>query len=150
MTKISRNAPCPCGSGKKYKKCCLQNDLNNAAKSKKPESPTADESATEEHGDMEEIYKEAQELDDLSNSVIDLIQAKNFDAAQDVCKQLLETYPDQVDGLERMAMLYEAKGNKEKAALYHRKTTDFMMANGGFDPESIVWHKGQATRFEQG
>lgn len=23
MTKISRNAPCPCGSGKKYKKCCL-------------------------------------------------------------------------------------------------------------------------------
>ena len=21
--KISRNAPCPCGSGKKYKQCCL-------------------------------------------------------------------------------------------------------------------------------
>lgn len=24
--KISRNAPCPCGSGKKYKKCCLNKD----------------------------------------------------------------------------------------------------------------------------
>jgi preprotein translocase subunit SecA len=23
-SKISRNDPCPCGSGKKYKKCCLQ------------------------------------------------------------------------------------------------------------------------------
>ncbi|MEQ1784803.1 MAG: SEC-C metal-binding domain-containing protein, partial [Hyphomonadaceae bacterium] len=23
-TKIGRNDPCPCGSGKKYKKCCLQ------------------------------------------------------------------------------------------------------------------------------
>ena len=23
MTKIKRNDPCPCGSGKKYKKCCL-------------------------------------------------------------------------------------------------------------------------------
>ena len=22
MAKIGRNAPCPCGSGKKYKKCC--------------------------------------------------------------------------------------------------------------------------------
>jgi len=22
--KAGRNAPCPCGSGKKYKKCCLQ------------------------------------------------------------------------------------------------------------------------------
>lgn len=26
MTKQSRNAPCPCGSGKKYKKCCLAKD----------------------------------------------------------------------------------------------------------------------------
>lgn len=25
-TKIGRNDPCPCGSGKKYKKCCLQKD----------------------------------------------------------------------------------------------------------------------------
>jgi uncharacterized protein YecA (UPF0149 family) len=22
---IGKNAPCPCGSGKKYKKCCLKN-----------------------------------------------------------------------------------------------------------------------------
>ena len=24
MSRIGRNAPCPCGSGKKYKKCCLR------------------------------------------------------------------------------------------------------------------------------
>ena len=24
--KIGRNAPCPCGSGKKYKKCCLRKE----------------------------------------------------------------------------------------------------------------------------
>jgi uncharacterized protein YecA (UPF0149 family) len=24
MTKTGRNDPCPCGSGKKYKKCCGQ------------------------------------------------------------------------------------------------------------------------------
>jgi uncharacterized protein YecA (UPF0149 family) len=24
--KIGRNEPCPCGSGKKYKRCCLKND----------------------------------------------------------------------------------------------------------------------------
>ncbi|EMF0406572.1 SEC-C domain-containing protein [Enterococcus durans] len=22
--KVGRNSPCPCGSGKKYKKCCLK------------------------------------------------------------------------------------------------------------------------------
>ena len=27
--KIGRNNPCPCGSGKKYKKCCLNKDRNN-------------------------------------------------------------------------------------------------------------------------
>jgi SEC-C motif-containing protein len=26
MEKLSRNDPCPCGSGKKYKKCCLNKD----------------------------------------------------------------------------------------------------------------------------
>ena len=25
-TRISRNDPCPCGSGKKYKKCCLEKE----------------------------------------------------------------------------------------------------------------------------
>ncbi|MEM7356257.1 MAG: SEC-C metal-binding domain-containing protein [Acidobacteriota bacterium] len=27
--KIGRNAPCPCGSGKKYKACCLKLDRQN-------------------------------------------------------------------------------------------------------------------------
>jgi len=28
-TKIGRNDPCPCGSGKKYKKCCMKNETKN-------------------------------------------------------------------------------------------------------------------------
>ena len=27
MAKIGRNEPCPCGSGKKYKRCCLTNGV---------------------------------------------------------------------------------------------------------------------------
>lgn len=26
MAKIGRNDPCPCGSGRKYKQCCLQSE----------------------------------------------------------------------------------------------------------------------------
>lgn len=29
-TAISRNAPCPCGSGKKFKQCCLKNSVLTA------------------------------------------------------------------------------------------------------------------------
>lgn len=28
MAKIGRNNPCPCGSGKKYKRCCLQKEAD--------------------------------------------------------------------------------------------------------------------------
>ena len=31
MAKIGRNDPCPCGSGKKYKKCCLNKNTSSAA-----------------------------------------------------------------------------------------------------------------------
>lgn len=31
MSKIGRNKPCPCGSGKKYKKCCLNRDDDSRA-----------------------------------------------------------------------------------------------------------------------
>jgi len=31
MSKIGRNDPCPCGSGRKYKKCCLQKDNADGA-----------------------------------------------------------------------------------------------------------------------
>lgn len=32
MSKIGRNEPCPCGSGKKYKKCCIgKKKVQNAA-----------------------------------------------------------------------------------------------------------------------
>jgi uncharacterized protein YecA (UPF0149 family) len=26
LPKVGRNDPCPCGSGRKYKKCCLRKD----------------------------------------------------------------------------------------------------------------------------
>ncbi len=29
--KIGRNAPCPCGSGKKYKNCCLNKEASSSS-----------------------------------------------------------------------------------------------------------------------
>jgi len=29
LSKVGRNSPCPCGSGKKYKKCCMNNTTDN-------------------------------------------------------------------------------------------------------------------------
>ena len=35
MAKINRNDPCPCGSGKKYKKCCYENDQKGRSERRK-------------------------------------------------------------------------------------------------------------------
>ena len=102
MAKIGRNAPCPCGSGKKYKKCCL---IPKAGKEQKYASSTK----------FVPVYTQ---LDQLSNSVVDLIKQNRLDEAEAVSRKLLTDYPDQVDGLNRLAMVYEARGEKSKAADY--------------------------------
>jgi len=46
--KIGRNAPCPCGSGKKYKNCCGANKTTTAqAEKETAEKKAADEAETE-------------------------------------------------------------------------------------------------------
>ena len=40
MAKIGRNDLCPCGSGKKYKKCCMAGD-EAAARAARPAQPAA-------------------------------------------------------------------------------------------------------------
>ena len=38
---LGRNEPCPCGSGKKYKKCCLAKDEEAARKAKPAPAPAS-------------------------------------------------------------------------------------------------------------
>lgn len=139
MSKPSRNEPCPCGSGKKYKKCCLQKDKeiyaqyrrasesNNVAEQEKPPSGLF----------LSGMLMQDDELDLLTNSVIDLINAGQFDEAEKVCSRLINDYPEVVDGLERYAMLYEARNEKEKAVEYYQKSATFMKEHPGYSMELI-------------
>ena len=86
------------------------------------------------------------EIDQLSNSVNDLIKENKLDEAEAVSRRLLAEYPDQIDGLNRLAMVYEARGEKRKAAEYYRKAADFAKSNEGFDQEAIDWFLSEAKR----
>ena len=135
MKKISRNAPCPCGSGKKHKKCCL---LHQDGTKRYPSKRKIR---------FIPVYTE---LDQLSNSVNDLIEGNKLDEAEVVSRKLLSEYPDQVDGLNRLAMVYEARGEKSQAAEYYRKAADFAKSNEGFDRKIIKWFLSEAKRMESG
>ena len=132
MVKIGRNAPCPCGSGRKYKKCCLSRKEGNKHRSVKKIG-------------FIPVYTE---LDQLSNSVVDLIKQNKLDEAEAVSRKLLTEYPDQVDGLNRLAMVYEARGEKNLAARYYLKAADFARSNEGFDRKTIKWFLSEAKRME--
>ena len=136
MEKVGRNAPCPCGSGKKYKKCCL---------------PLHPESYVWQQ-DSGPVFLTPgfTDLDDLSNSVVDLIAEGNLDKAEAVCQELLKRYPDQIDETERLAEVYEARGENKKADQYYRKAAEFAQRNPGFDPELIEDYLWKAKRLESG
>ena len=56
--KISRNDPCPCASGKKYKKCCLSKE--NVTQAKTDDTATA---ATESGSHEKKVVKRANRKD---------------------------------------------------------------------------------------
>jgi len=131
MVTPGRNAPCPCGSGKKHKRCCL------ASKKRKEPAPSF-------------YYTPAYtELDQLSNSVNGLIKEGRLDEAEAVANRLLKEYPDQIDGLDRLSQVYEARGEKEKAVEYLQKAADFAASSEGFDQQSVDWFLSEISRLKK-
>jgi tetratricopeptide (TPR) repeat protein len=132
VTMTGRNDPCPCGSGKKYKRCCL--DADRAA------NAAADDQAVDH------------ELDRLSNSVLDLVRRKRFKRALEICQRLLDEYPDVDDGLERSAHVHAAMGDHARAADFYRRAFAFASAPSrriDYDPEAIEWYREQAEAEEK-
>lgn len=67
-----------------------------------------------------------------------LILLKTFHhLLRDICQTLMKQYPDQIDGLQRYAELWEARGDKHKAAEYYRKAAAFAQQTGDFAQETI-------------
>jgi tetratricopeptide (TPR) repeat protein len=145
MGKIGRNEPCPCGSGRKYKRCCLPAHEAAAAERAAATTPVAGRPAPPLFA-----WEDDDDLDDASNHVVDLVHAGQLDEAERAARDLLARYPDVHDGLERLAMVYEARGDRKQAAEYYRKTLAFMQERADdYDPELIDWIREKAESMEQ-
>ncbi len=84
----------------------------------------------------------------IQDSVVDLINQNELEKAEAVSRRLLAEYPDQVDGFDRLAMVCEARGDRNKAAEYYRKAADFARSNPGFGKNSIDRFLSEAKRME--
>ncbi len=137
MTSAGRNDPCPCGSGRKYKKCCLEADAQRKLAG-----------AGQGGGMAVPVRAVVTELDELSNRVVDLLDAGSFDEAEAACHRLRAQYPDQVDGIWRLAAVHEARGARAAAARCYREAAGFMRTRGGFEEETIAHLIESAERME--
>jgi len=122
---VGRNAPCPCGSGLQYKRCCREKD--RAERSARDRARAAAQ---------REAVRECQVLDAASNAVMDLVNAGKLEEAEQGARELLVRYPQVPDGHERLAMVYEARGDQRQAAECYRQVIEFIRARPGeFDPQ---------------
>ena len=145
MAKIGRNDPCPCGSGQKYKRCCLPRD-EAAAAAERAAAALVRETARIAPAAV--IGADNDGLDEASNVVIDLIDAGRLDEAEHAAQDLLERYPEVHDGLERLAMVAAASGDRPRAAEYYRKAADFVHAHADqYGPKMEVYLRARATEF---
>jgi tetratricopeptide (TPR) repeat protein len=83
---VGRNDPCPCGSGKKYKKCC------------QPKEPAPGR------------------VDGISHNAVIAIKAKRYGEAEKLCEQLLRDFPEDIDGHDLLGSLRKAQGRFQEAA----------------------------------
>lgn len=81
--KVGRNDPCTCGSGKKYKKCCLANH-EEARRSVSPE----------QRKELEERAKQEEKLQKEIEKGFDLLFTQDFAKARSLAERLLEATPE--------------------------------------------------------
>jgi hypothetical protein len=117
MAKIGRNELCPCGSGKKYKQCCL-------ARNEAPASaPTVAAQAVDHlpHHHPRFCKNCNANIDAAARGVLALIDAGKLDAAEQAAQAMMMRWPDIHDGYDCFGMVCEARGNNRQAADYYRK-----------------------------
>jgi tetratricopeptide (TPR) repeat protein len=86
MNAIRRNDPCPCGSGKKYKKCCLQQDEARAVAAQPAPLPASDE---------EEFTTEIlPEVDEAVDRLLARVEAGRLEGVEAGLEELLREHPD--------------------------------------------------------
>lgn len=144
-SKPGRNDPCPCGSGQKYKRCCLQKDqIAESAALAEAAAVRAAQMAQHEHSHDHEgcdfcgdfIDDNEDELTRDSNAVVDLVHEGKLDQAEQAARDLLVRYPEVHDGYDRLGMVYEARGEPKQAADCYRKVIQFVRDHQDqYDPD---------------
>jgi predicted Zn-dependent protease len=137
MAKIGRNDACPCGSGKKYKKCCSPKDertrIENELASLRAEHEVRLAERDVLRAELEAAIAERaahEQFHDLSDRISALIKDGHLDDAEERCRKLETDYPDETLGTELLGEVYEARGLPHVAIEHFHRAVARMDAIG--------------------
>lgn len=89
-----------------------------------------------------EFDPELDRLEQLSNDVLQLIAAGRLDEAARDCEMLRRDFPEQMDWMERMAELHEARGEVDAAIEHYEKCIAHIRKHADdFDPDCVEWYR---------
>jgi hypothetical protein len=154
MGKPGRNDPCPCGSGKKYKNCCLEKDEASRRAERQTSNAALNaevQSAYEEFREFEELVDRGERSDKVAGAIWELIQGGHFDAAEQATQKYIDHFTESPIGYDLMAYICEARGEFLPAAQWLRKVIDFMRSHPEmFSPRDEVAFQKRIARFDPG
>ena len=128
MRKIGRNEPCPCGSGRKYKQCCLS----------QREAAHAAEQAS------------AQERKAAVVAVDGLAIAGRMDEAELAARQLIQRWPNNYEGYYSLGLVHQLSSNHQAAADCYWKVLEILDARADLHtPEFIAFHRHLALKAQE-
>jgi hypothetical protein len=129
MAKLGRNEPCPCGSGKKYKRCC------QGALVAQPLLPTERPRGAEHepHGELCPCCVE--KLEEQADRVTDELVAGRLDQAEALCQHLIADFPTEAEGLDLLSMILQERGQHERALELLRRASAIAHARPEYDSD---------------
>ena len=132
MAKIGRNDACPCGSGKKYKRCCLTAQVAN------PDVVTITANIADPLVDDDICDCCLEDLEQRADRALDLIIDGHVDDAEAMAHDLMRDFPREVEGIDLLSMVSEARGERERAAELLRRAIAIVRVHPHHDAETRV------------
>lgn len=142
-----RNDPCPCGSGKKYKRCCLIHETPHAP-DRSFNDVLGEVFVADEVGDREaalRILEEARLVvhdPDLDTMLVERYLELSPDEAEKLLRQWWEQEHDRFSGAGLARVLHDQNRNEEALSI--------LTESNGSDASSEYWRLLSGLRDEQG
>lgn len=132
---VGRNDPCRCGSGKKYKKCCLGKDEAAHPRVQEPVGPSEGDNATRWFSEME---AELGHLDDVMHEAEHAVEDGHFEQAEELYLHIRKHSPLTIHSYYILAKLRAAQGRwGEAAAAYEEALKVIQGDRNNFDDDAI-------------